>query len=57
LVSRTEKQRFPFNAVNAYADTDNRAGTFDFGEETQQITFTMLMEDSWLQELARDGIV
>ncbi len=48
----TEYKRNLFILLTDYADTAIHAGTFDFGEEAQHMTFTMLMEDTWAQELA-----
>lgn len=49
----TEYKRKLFELLTQHVDTALHAGTFDFGEESTPISFTMLMEDSWQQELAR----
>jgi type III restriction enzyme len=46
-----------FDLLTGYADTAIRAGELDLGETPHQMTFTMLMEDTWAQELAEAGIV
>jgi type III restriction enzyme len=52
----TEYKRKMFELLTAHVDTAIRAGTFNFGEEAQQMSFTMLMEDSWVQEMSRVGL-
>lgn len=49
----TEYKRKLFELLTRHVDTAIRTGTFDFGEETAPMSFTMLMENSWSQELAR----
>lgn len=49
----TEYKRKLFELLTQHVDTAIHAGTFDFGEVTTPMSFTMLMEDSWQQELAR----
>jgi len=49
----TEYKRKLFELLTQHVDKAIHAGTFDFGETTSQMSFTMLMEDSWQQELAR----
>jgi len=53
----TEYKKKLFELLTGYADTAIRAGELDLGEVPQQMTFTMLMEDSWAQELAKAGVV
>lgn len=53
----TEYKDKLFKLLTVYIDTAIRTGTFDLGEETPPLTFTMLMEDTWKQELAGIGIV
>lgn len=53
----TEYKKKLFELLTGHADTAIRAGELDLGEAPQQMTFTMLMEDSWAQELAEAGIV
>lgn len=53
----TAYKRNLFELLTVHVDKAVRAGTFDFGEETRQISFTILMEDSWAQELARIRLV
>ncbi|MHB8714078.1 MAG: DEAD/DEAH box helicase [Trichloromonadaceae bacterium] len=52
----TEYKRKLFELLTEHADTAIRAGELDLGEAPQQLTFTMLMEDSWAQELAKAGL-
>ena len=52
----TDYKRKLLELLTVYIDTAVRAGSFDFGEEAQQMTFTMLMEDTWKQELMAAGI-
>lgn len=47
----TEYKRKLFDLLTCQVDTAMRAGELDLGEAPQQISFTMLMEDSWKQEL------
>lgn len=49
----TEYKRKLFELLTQHVDTAIQAGTFDFGEETTPMSFTMLMENSWQQELMR----
>lgn len=53
----TEYKRKLFGLLTEYAETAIRAGELDLGEASQQMTFTMLMEDTWAQELAGAGVV
>jgi type III restriction enzyme len=53
----TEYKRKLFELLTNYVDTALNAGKFDFGDDQQEISFTMLMEDSWAQELAEVGVV
>ncbi|WP_316347356.1 DEAD/DEAH box helicase family protein [Desulfuromonas acetoxidans] len=52
----TEYKRKLFGLLTSHCDRAITAGEFDFGEDRQGLTFTMLMEDSWAQELADEGI-
>ena len=53
----TEYKRRLFELLTAYVDTAIPAGTFGLGAETPPLTFTMLMEDTWKQELTQSGIL
>jgi type III restriction enzyme len=53
----TEYKRKLFALLTEHVDTAIRAGELDLGEVTQQMTFTMLMENSWTQELAKAGVL
>jgi len=53
----TEYKRKMFELLTTYVDTAIRAGELDLGESGQQITFTMLMENSWQQQAISTGIV
>lgn len=53
----TEYKRKLFELLTSYADTAIRAGQLELWEEAQGMSFTMLMEDSWKEELARAGII
>ncbi len=52
----TEYKRKLFDLLTSYADTAIRAGQLDLWEGTEEITFTMLMEDSWKDELMKANI-
>lgn len=54
----TEYKRQLFELLTRHADTAVRAGALelDADRNTQGITFTLLMENSWKQELAGAGI-
>jgi type III restriction enzyme len=52
----TEYKRKMFELLTAHLDTAIRAGELDLGESSTQMSFTMLMEDSWAQELAKTGL-
>lgn len=43
----TEYKKKLFELLTGYADTAIKAGELDLGEASQQMSFTMLMEDSW----------
>ena len=53
----TEYKRKLFELLTGHADSAIRAGELDLGEAPQQLTFTMLMEDSWAQELKKARVV
>lgn len=53
----TEYKKKLFALLTEYADTAIRAGELNLGEASQQMTFTMLMEDTWAQELAGIGVL
>lgn len=52
----TEYKRRLFGLLTAHADSAIRAGQLELWEETQGMTFTLLMEDSWKDSLAKSGI-
>jgi len=52
----TAYKRKLFELLTAHADNAIRAGQLELWEETQGMTFTMLMEDTWKDELAKAGI-
>ncbi|MCK9263772.1 MAG: hypothetical protein M0R18_08130 [Deltaproteobacteria bacterium] len=52
----TEYKRKLFELLTAHANTAIHAGQFELWEENQGMTFTLLMEDAWKEELARVGI-
>lgn len=53
----TEYKRKMFELLTAHVDTAIRAGELDLGESSQQLSFTMLMEKSWQQEIIKAGVV
>lgn len=53
----TEYKRKMFELLTAHVDTAMRAGELDLGEASQQMSFTMLMEKSWQQEIINAGVV
>lgn len=53
----TQYKKKLFELLTSYADKAIRAGELDLGEASQQMTFTMLMEDSWAQGVAGAGVV
>jgi len=53
----TEYKRKLFELLTAHANTAIHAGQFELWEENQGMTFTLLMEDSWKEELAKEGIL
>ncbi len=53
----TEYKRRLFELLTVYVETAIRTGALDLKEETPPISFTMLMEDTWKQELAQAGIL
>jgi type III restriction enzyme len=46
-----------FELLTSHVDTAIRAGELDLGESSQQMSFTMLMEKSWQQEIITAGVV
>lgn len=52
----TEYKRKLFELLTAHTDKAIHAGQFELWEENQGMTFTLLMEDSWKDELAKAGI-
>jgi type III restriction enzyme len=52
----TEYKRKLFELLTAYGKTAIRTGALDLKDDTPPITFTMLMEDTWKQELAEASI-
>ncbi len=53
----TEYKRKMFELLTSHVDTVIRAGELDLGESSQQMSFTMLMEKSWQQEIITAGVV
>ena len=53
----TEYKRKLFELLTVYVETAIRTGVLDLKEDTPPISFTMLMEDTWKQELAEAGIL
>lgn len=53
----TEYKRKLFELLTSFADTAIRVGELELAEEPQALTFTLLMEESWAQELAKGGVV
>ena len=53
----TEYKRKLFELLTVYVETAIRAGALELTEETPPMSFTMLMEDTWKQELAEAGIL
>lgn len=53
----TEYKRKMFELLTAHVDTAIRAGELDLGESAKQMSFTMLMEKSWQQEILTAGVV
>jgi type III restriction enzyme len=53
----TEYKRKMFELLTNHIDTSIKAGQLDLGESSQQMTFTMLMEKSWRQEIVTAGVV
>jgi len=42
-----------FDLLNEYAAKSFEAGKFLLGESAEQMTFTMLLEQNWEQEIAK----
>lgn len=53
----TEYKRKLFELLTVYVETAIRTGSLELKEEMPPITFTMLMEDTWKQELAEADIL
>ncbi len=53
----SEYKRKMFELLTAHVDTAIRAGELDLGESANQMSFTMLMEKSWQQEILTAGVV
>lgn len=53
----TEYKRQLFELLTAYTDTAIRAGQFELWEDNQGMTFTLLMEDTWKDDLMKAGVV
>lgn len=53
----TEYKRRLFDLLTAHAESAIRAGQLELWEEAQGMTFTLLMEDTWKEEVAKAGIV
>ena len=53
----TEYKRKMFELLTAHVDTAIKAGELDLGESAQQMSFTMLMEKTWQQEIIKAGVV
>jgi type III restriction enzyme len=53
----TEYKRKMFELLTAHVDTAIRAGELDLGESAKQMSFTMLMEKSWQQEILTAGVI
>jgi type III restriction enzyme len=53
----TEYKRKLFELLTVYVETAIHAGALELKEEIPPLSFTMLMEDTWKQELAEAGIL
>lgn len=51
----TEYKRKLFELLTSYADTATKAGQLDLGDESGNVSYTMLLENSWKQELLKNG--
>src|SRR5699024_589201 len=49
----TEYKKALFDLLNEYAAKSFEAGKLQLGEEAEQITFTMLLEQNWEKEIKR----
>ena len=49
----TDYKRQLFELLTRHVDSAIHAGTFDFGDAAESMSFTMLMEDSWAQDLSK----
>ncbi|MDH5179825.1 MAG: DEAD/DEAH box helicase family protein [Gammaproteobacteria bacterium] len=52
----TEYKRELFELLTQHANTAIKAGELNLGDESEQISFTMLLEDSWNQALIKLGV-
>jgi len=52
----TEYKRKLFELLTGHVDMAINAGELDLGKDQQGISFTMLIEESWAQELAVSGV-
>lgn len=52
----TEYKRNLFELLTQHANTAIKAGELNLGDESEQISFTMLLETSWKQEIQEAGI-
>lgn len=52
----TEYKRRLFELLTTHADTAIRAGQLELWENSQGMTFTLLMQDTWKEELIKRGI-
>ena len=52
----TEYKRKLFELLTSYTENAIRAGEIELGGETQHMTFTMLLEDTWKDELIKSGV-
>ncbi len=53
----TEYKRNLFELLTSYVDSAIKAGELDLEDGQQQMTFTMLMEDTWKQEIAAQKVI
>lgn len=52
----TEYKRKLFELLTQHANTAIKAGELNLGDKSEQISFTMLLENSWKQEIQEAGI-
>lgn len=53
----TEYKRKLFELLTSYTDNAIRAGQMELWEETEGVTFTMLLEDTWKDDLIKSGLI